>query len=159
MSTHAAVGIVRADGFEGRYVHSDGYPTWVGRVVWAAVHRFDTPQIGVDVLEQFLFEGLGVKGISCIRDDEFLINMKLTGWHHSEPDDGNVRVYNRPDDPTEPAYTDCSDVPWAYALSHKGMAVWTGTYPGTGLVAFVPFGGPEPDWAEIEAKGEELANG
>lgn len=39
MSTRSIIAEPHGDGFRGRYCHSDGYPTWNGRVLHALVRR------------------------------------------------------------------------------------------------------------------------
>ena len=47
MSTHSAICELHGDAVRGRYVHSDGYPTWMGATLWALVQRD-----GVEVVRQ-----------------------------------------------------------------------------------------------------------
>lgn len=166
MSTRSIIARPVGDGFEGRYHHSDGYPTWLGRVLWRRLHSGTT------------------------RD--YLLNAHPAGWSHlADPDYPITRVPKakwgsraiRYDDANQDAcychggpYIGKRSEPeqllrhdedacqeWAYVISETFLTVLVvvGRPEEDGMGAYRvawsgPLSGPEPDWELVQANGDQL---
>lgn len=170
MSTRAAIGRVDGDSFEGRYHHSDGYPTGLGQ-------RFYERARDAEDLRAFL---------------AYIVDEHRAGWSHLayvDETESNMRLgdlpaeygadacychtYGSEKDNSEPI-RDCDlFIEWAYAINPdtRMMGVWASVYTGetvtvegaygswdepvyTGrLIAIVSIDDPAVDWAQIEQRG------
>jgi hypothetical protein len=114
MSTQCIVAVPDGDSFRGRYVHSDGYPSWTGRFLRELVDR----------------DGLN-KVIATVVIDH------PTGWSMIDPantaaaDPGTVVVpgygiaYEDEPDQREWVTPDDGEMAeWAYVLAPSGIMVW-----------------------------------
>ena len=163
MSTRAAIGRVAGDTFEGRYQHSDGYPTWLGK-------HFAQRAREADDLRAFL---------------AYVVDEHRAGWSYFGQQPGEDRCYCHPESwapgrESEPnrgePITDCDlFIEWAYAINAdtRAMGAWVAvpdssrdqqqighggrpyTEPGYRgqLIAIVPIDDEATDWAAIERKG------
>ena len=142
MSTRAVIARPKGDEWEGRYHHSDGYPTGLGATLWALVK-----ESGVEWAQRTLLDehtgwstingadwaqspGYGQKGApACychgMRSEE--------GWWIDPSSD--------------------TDTEWCYVLGALGMTVYARTRGGWLLCGSYLYDGPEPTWDQIE-KGE-----
>lgn len=140
MSTNSVLAIQDGDGWRGRYCHSDGYPTHVGRVLWNEIK-----EAGFDAFEHFLVEGRGTHGVSDL-DLGFLTAPVEKGWvDYGAP--GNLRVYrDRPgEESLAPMWISHEPFDWVYVATPEALTVLKGEKIWT-----CPFAALEPDWAEIE---------
>ena len=155
MSTRAAIGRVAGDGFEGRYHHSDGYPTWLGK------HFTERARTAPDLAAFLAYivdehrAGWSSLGISTeYRDGGFVAvtpyDRCYCHWEgREEPNEG------------EPI-TECDlFIEWAYAIDaeRRTLGVWAsvnnGAHGYTGkLIAVVSIDDPDIDWEGIERDGE-----
>jgi hypothetical protein len=158
MSTRSIIAIPNGDGWKGRYCHSDGYPSWNGRILWNAIAKHpDGPEKAIAILEEFLSDdGMGAWGISSINDDSFLTDMRFSSWEDRAGgfggSDGNIRVYrNRvgeePGDWYDNTTTDREE--YLYIASSGGLMVFD-TASGDKLLGTFRYDEPEPDWNAIE---------
>jgi hypothetical protein len=115
MSTRSAVGVPQADGsFKGRYVHSDGYPTGVGRDLQALVLR-DGYQTVVDTIvsgNNYSWSYLDVNGAIYERDEDRFGAVPGYGMTHTDVTESNW-VTEDDDWGTE----------WLYVLGETGIDV------------------------------------
>jgi hypothetical protein len=148
MSTRSIVGVPWGDGVRGRYVHSDGYPSHMGRALWALAHSQFS---GAELAE--LVCGMGPEGWSWITgagaEDEPW--GQPYGDHYGNGDGLEWWV-------TAPVLSDDDDhggTEWGYALTDSTMTVFKiGWDDGSAIpVAVVRLDGEEPDWQTIEAAG------
>jgi len=149
MSTRSIIAIPEGDGWKGRYVHYDGYPTGVGQTVW---HIVKTAGLA-EAARILTSKPIGWSGISDNPDGTPPIN---PGYDH-EPGYGYAYI---PEDDTEDWWihstdTDKSWCEWYYILADNGL--WVGTLDGADYtphhIAIIPWGGDEPDWYQIQALG------
>ena len=168
MSTHSIVGIPYGDGFRGRYVHCDGYPSYQARVLEELVQRDGRDQ----VVKALTYENYGWSHLDptygpdidheMYRDGRF---RAVAGYGLAYTDtvlDFGGRKYQQtneaewwPNDNGDYCYAE-----WAYILTPQGrMGVFaidgrydettrTLTYKPT-LIDFFPLDG-SVDWKEIE---------
>lgn len=151
MSTRSVVARAEGDGFRGRYVHSDGYPTSRGPTLWALIKRDGTQK----VLKTIVDEHYGWSSLN-LRD-----NVLSPGYN----DDGRFVVvpgygiaYTVKDGQSSPDEFITQEKPdwgveWAWVLNRSALSVFVANGERWNLVEVVNLDGPEPDWAEIEAKG------
>lgn len=160
MSTRSVIATQHGDAWRGRYCHSDGYPSWNGRVLWNAITKHPR---GVDAalaaLEAFLSDdGPGAWGISFIADDSFLADTRLSSWEDRPGglggQDGNVRVYKGRPGEDGPGwwYEPGSEMEeYLYVATKGGLFVYDTPYQGEPhLMGLFRFDQPEPDWDEVE---------
>lgn len=141
MSTNSILAIMDGDDeWKGRYCHSDGYPTWNGRVIWNEVKA-----AGYEAYESFLTDGRGTHGISTISPG-FLTDPREESWS-DKYGTGNFKVYqDRPGEEGALAMW-VSNEPrdFVYVVTPTEMVVRKGGY-----VRSCPFDRAEPDWAKID---------
>ena len=155
MSTRSVVARQRGDGFKGRYIHLDGYPSGVGARLyelcntlgaeqtlkvltedhygWSSIHQSDQLNSGYHDARFELVDGIGIAYTtldSLISPDE---------WIMSDGDDWG----------TEYAYAIAPDV--------GTMSVFARHEESWRLLAVVRLDQPEPDWSEIASREEALA--
>lgn len=140
MSTNSALAEGQGSTLRGRYCHSDGYPTWQGRQLWTIVQRD-----GVEKARQVLLhEHYGWSFLDAERDAAgFEPHARMLG-DRCEVVSGYGLAYT--DEPAE--WTDPLQYEWAWVLNDDGLTV---VFFGKS-VEFIPWDGPQPDWAEIERK-------
>jgi hypothetical protein len=173
MSTRAIVAVPHGDSWRGRYTHSDGYPTWLGRHVWAIVQRD-----GVDKAQKVFTEDyVAWSEVGADRPD-------LTGVHvpanYDEAyafghDSLEWKAYNLRGQVNVPGYgiavvrenidseawwrtpETTSDSEWVYLLAddalwvfkcHMGLGFVTVNAPT--LLGRFAWSGEEPDWQKTE---------
>lgn len=156
MSTRAAIGRIKADSFEARYHHHDGYPTGLGRT-------FLQRALAAPDLEAFL---------------RYVVDEHPAGWSSlwDTPEHDYCYCHNRePGEEGAPPITDCDlFIEWAYAIDPetRRMGVWAscedpsrdeklaGGYVEPGyrgvLVTAFSIDAVDIDWEEIERRGREL---
>jgi hypothetical protein len=165
MSTRSIIAISNGDGWKGRYCHSDGYPSWNGRVLWNAIAKHpDGPEKAIAVLEEFLSDnGPGAFGISFISDDSFLADMCLASWEDrpggAGNPDGNVRVYKGRPGEDGPGWwydnTKSDREEYLYVASLGGLMVFETHRDGDKLLGTFRYDEPEPDWDAVENSEED----
>jgi hypothetical protein len=156
MSTRWVLGKYQpgSDRWEGRYVHFDGYPTAAGPVVYGLVAE------------------LGAQGVV-----DQVIDAHRNGWSYLESPWAGSKCYchqgradqQSPDDEWVTSYDPDSWCEWAYILDPDQNAVLVFKSYVTGGEGDEPFrthwvyvdrfnlGETQPDWAQVESRGEHLA--
>lgn len=154
MSTRSIIAIPQGDSWKGRYCHSDGYPTWNGRTLWALVQRD-----GLDTVRRVLTEdhygwssidGEGTGGLAAGHADGRFVKVPGFGTAYT-----TKQGQSSADDWLTPTQT--NDTEWFYVLADDGM--WIGERTWDESKPAVPFtmarwNGPEPVWADVESHGE-----
>lgn len=158
MSTRAVIARPRGDGFEGRYHHSDGYPSGLGSYLWRLAH-----ERGVEWCHETLIDKHD-GGWSFILDADWT---KAPGW----PDDRMAmyqtidgtftRVDFRPmcychgaRNEHHDLITDDGDdwgAEYAYVLSARALVVYARRGDRWVPLANLPLHGDEPDWKKLNA--------
>ena len=185
MSTRSCIARAEGDGWSGRYVHSDGYPTWRGAELWKLWHT--------------VFDGDIEAMLHCLIDEH------PAGWSHLSGDwkkpAGFVERMNKPanlswrdwfdsfgpacfchGDRHEPEQTISHEYPdplfieWVYIFSPTHLTIlahkhcrqtdagavaygedWAGVFYYRHVhVVTLPLAGDEPDWQDIQDKGYAL---
>lgn len=150
MSTQSSVGIPHGDGWRGRYINWNGYPTWQARVLLEIVQRD-----GVEKAAKTLVTGRNY-GWSLIYSDtnkEGIKNGKKLLGKRSRIVPGYGLAYttvedqSRPDDWVTPETAE----EWNYVLGPKSLHI----FAGTDLIASLPYDQPidEGLLQAIEDKG------
>jgi hypothetical protein len=170
MSTRSIIAVQHGDTFRGRYCHSDGYPTWMGKTLFTEMKA-----AGVDTLEAFLSEdGLGAWGISYLAPG-FLTDPRPMPWDEAGQfpagkwEDYNFRVYrNRageePSDWMLGTDTMFSGTEWCYVCSVGGLMIGKVCFDKDACedyikwLAFVPWLAEDFDWAAVEEEGYNSDN-
>lgn len=157
MGTRSCVAIPEGDGFRGKYVHWDGYPTHMGKTLYALVD-----QHGLAEVQRVLVHESA--GFSCVdprkteldrfeQDGRFLLIPGFGVAYNPDSEQGDVEDWITPFAEDESERDDWG-TEWAYVLSDGGLVVWKmGWKSPPTYVALVPWGQPEVDWAAVEAKG------
>lgn len=142
MSTRSAIGRIDGDSFEGRYHHTDGYPTGVGAF-------FVERATAADDLDAFL---------------AYIVDEHRAGWSSLF----NNRCYchwaGREEPNESEPLRDCDlFIEWAYAIDseRRTVSVWVSvrdgdSYRGQLIAAALPIDEPI-DWEEIERDGRETS--
>lgn len=144
MSTRSVIAVPHGDAWRGHYCHSDGYPTWNGRELFAIVTRDGLEKARWELTEEHY-------GWSSIVHEEM--------GRSKEYLSGYGRYYT--DQPADEWYTpgDTGDTEWVYVLADNGLWVLTVAWGPNmkdnteSLVRVVPWGAEDIDWQEIEEAG------
>jgi hypothetical protein len=172
MSTRSAVARWNGGKWEGVYVHSDGYPTWRGRELWALLHG---PAGGdVDKLLTFLIDE-HPNGWSSLGEE-----LVAETWDFPNRGKGCI-YYDRDDDGPMPQSWDGGNalfIEWVYAFDAHTRQLHVlcgrraaGTHTETGgggrtwespnyehaEVTILDLDGPEPDWQAVEDHGHGIS--
>ena len=153
MSTRSVIARIDKDVFVGRYHHSDGYPSGVGKTLYTLYNGF-FKRDATRMLEVLIDEHPA--GWSNINGADF---SKRIGYHernHGTTDCPQCYCHgSRHEEANLINSTDIGwDIEWAYAINDKTgqMFIHTGQ-ACRDIVAIVDLNGPEPDWEAIEARG------
>lgn len=167
MSTPSVIARQRGDGWEGRYVHSDGYPTGMGAFLHGGAWKLPSAyeQFGGDTetMLRFLVDEHPA-GWSCIFDANLGKAKVVKNWRRKDAVGMSVRCYCHSGD-AEEAKLDWLitnenvsgyDVAWVYVVSRAGVAVLAFESASTFVpVAFVRWTDTDVDWGVIEC-GEKF---
>ena len=141
MSTQAYAAVPFGDSWRGRYIHSDGYPTWVGARLWRIALRD-----GVEAARKTLTEEY--YGWSQIDDTTNVASKSYLGPDRVYAVEGYGFAYTPHDQDQDewygPEQADSWD--WVYVLADDGLWV----IKGSNHLGTFPWDGPEPDWKTIE---------
>lgn len=162
MSTRSIIAVQYGDTFRGRYCHGDGYPAWMGRVLFGEMKA-----AGVDALEAFLSEdGLGAWGVSFLKEG-FLTEPNPMPWDEGyypqtySWKDYNCRVYrNRKGEQPSDWYVgtdkNFGGAEWCYVCSVGGMMIGKVGFDSATRedyitwLTFVPWLKDDFDWSAFE---------
>lgn len=144
MGTRSVVARPMGDGFEGRYVHWDGYPTGVG----AALLR-GSQQLGTAALRKLLVEDEKVGWSSLCNADFTLPPCWIDGAIDDAPhgptsysargETGDLLVTQDSED---------SGTEWCYVIADECLSVFERAYPdGTHMTGWFGVGSDEAGWA------------
>lgn len=163
MSTRSIIATPRGDGWQGRYFHSDGYPTWNGRVLWELVQR-DGLETVTDTL---LMKHGGWSTLDNREGHDQLTDYNSDGRFVGVPGYG-IAYTSEPHPLYDMKHGQCSlddwikssdkgwvGTEWLYVLSPGGLVVAKVGYRTKGGEYAIPCGifpwnGVEPDWAKVE---------
>jgi hypothetical protein len=159
MSTRSVIAVAHGDTWEGVYCHSDGYPTWLGPELWTTFHA----RYGGDVAA---FEAQAIQahryGYSSFPDDCYCHGQ----W---DPREAQEMVYTAEDEEHSALL-----IEWVYVFSRRVLTVFTSVDTGRKhrldgphgwwmepvyrwtLVEQIDLQGLEPDWDEVEARGDQV---
>jgi len=174
MSTRSVIALPHGDAWRGRYVHSDGYPTYMGRTLFALVRRDGLDAVIETIVtgEHYGWSSLSatqpvIKGVtpdkearwgtagyvaSLFSTDDDQVGYYSDGRFANVPNYGiayTVKGGARANDwhvPDPDAWTE-----WAYVMTAEGLLVIKQGYGGSpdraiGLYRW----DSEPDWQAIE---------
>jgi hypothetical protein len=154
MSTRACIARKHGDGFLGVYHHWDGYPTGLGKTLWAAAHERPLP----DLLRLLIDEHPA--GWSTING----ANLDLSPGFRELGDKVNFLDGERPaecychddrhEEESSVTETDDMGMEWAYVFDEEigAMNVLKRIGEDWTIRAVVPLDDPEPDWADMEVQ-------
>ncbi len=155
MSTRSVVARQRGDGFKGRYVHLDGYPSGVGARLYELCNALGAEQT-LKVLTEDHY------GWSSIHQSDQL----NSGYHDArfELVDGIGIAYTTVNNQSSPGEWITHDgdgwgTEYAYVIAPDAgtMSVFSRLGESWRLLVVVRLDQPEPDWSEIESREEALA--
>lgn len=144
MSTHAMIARKTTDGFTGRYHHSDGYPSGLGKALWyllaLATQDDELERIVKTLVDEHPAGWSNILGVDWSRTPGFGPGDQPQCYCHgqrNEPAD----LY-REDEKAEFDYS------YVINPGEQAMAIWVGGV----LLAPVDLTGPEPDWTALDIK-------
>lgn len=154
MGTRSCVAIPEGDGFRGKYVHWDGYPTWMGRNLHALVAEHGL----AEVQRVLVYESAG---FSCVdprkteletfeRDGRFMVIPGYGVAFNPASEQGNAEDWITPF-ATDGSQRDGWGTEWAYVLSDGGLVIWKMHWKtAPTYVALVPWDQTDMDWEALE---------
>lgn len=159
MSTRSVIAEQRGDGWAGRYCHSDGYPSWNGRVIFELVNGLFERDVerALDVLVR---QNYGWWSIDNRPGQQELSEGYRDGRFASVPGVG-VAYTTQDGQSSEDQWispeTDDWGAEWAYVLTQSGMTVLhNACSDGWTHVGFVHWNDEAQDWTAYQAVCERL---
>lgn len=167
MSTRAIVAVSTDEGWEGVYVHSDGYPTSLGKRLVEHCRKWHDG----DALSLASFLHSHPAGWSSLGNgDPSHPNIGYQEWSGDLDDKDQWKTYvetprcfchgdtdgrGAPDEPlmTQDAQKDCGDIEWFYLVTPEALLVFEGCVEMQ-PVGSVSWTDEAPDWGRIEC-GQE----
>jgi hypothetical protein len=160
VSTRSVIAVAKFDGWEGVYCHMSGYPTWQGPEIWSTFHERHGGDIGA-------FEAQAIQAHRC-GYSSFPGDCYCHGqW---DPHEARECVYTAEDEADNSAL----HIEWVYVFSRRILTVFTSVPTGKSIrregwqrgywmepvyrwimVQQIDLQGPEPDWEEVEARGNQ----
>lgn len=163
MSTRSIIAEPKGDVWRGRYCHSDGYPTWNGRQLWAIVQRDGVEE----ARKRLLHDRYGWSTIEpdTTADRDMGIG-RQDGRFVVEAGYGIAYTTVQDQSSEDEWITHDGDkwgTEWAYVLSDMGLMVGRVGWKDDSVtfLTLAPWGAGEPDWEAIEQgvyASEELAS-
>jgi hypothetical protein len=155
MGTRSCVAIAEGDGFRGKYVHWDGYPTYMGKTLHTLVN-----ERGLDEVQRVMVHESA--GFSCLDprktelddyegDGRFMVVPGFGIGYNPDSEQGDVDDWITPFHNDE-SKRDSWGTAWAYVLSDGGLVVYHMSYRSAPTyVALIPWGAVDTDWEAVEA--------
>ena len=131
MGTRSIIGTPNDQGFEGRYVHWDGYPSGVGAAVFETYRQL----ADLDAVKAYAIRE-GQEGYWSSYYDPSTPSGD-TGWHS---DNGNSWANQ----------TDDWGAEYAYLLTERGLDILENRVPGWQRIALVPWDAQDVDWSRLD---------
>lgn len=145
MSTRAVIARADGDTWAGRYQHSDGYPTGLGRDLWRVWHEYrNTDRMLHDIIDEHPTGWSHYNGPNdqrCYCHPERAVGPYADGWHSRRAVQEELTIRPEDDTDTEFAYVFGKDTMTVYERGY-GEWHWRGTFR---------YSDPEPNWAALEA--------
>lgn len=151
MSTRGVIARAKADGWEGVYQHSDSYPTYLGRHLWAGLHNGRSP---ADFVAQDIEAHKG--GWSSWPDRCYCHDMDRDGPTMAITDKDVDWLFSEwvyvidPDSATFSVIRGCVRRDGTHTETAPDGRTWEAENYGCSLVGSFSLDGEEPDWMALE---------
>lgn len=164
MSTRSVIAIPDGDQYKGRYCHSDGYPSWNGRVLHELVNAHGVEKVRrILVEDNFYWSSIKAEATTETTNSEDLYTRNSDGgrtWHRHMayncdperfkfvPGFGMAGTENQtsPDEWHLPEHEPDSWCEWVYILADAGLMV---RRCGGTKMAMVAYADKNPDWEKV----------
>src|SRR5262245_9375701 len=157
MSTRAVIAEPRGDEWRGRYHHSDGYPSGLGRELWGKIAHYGPERVRKFLIHEhtgwsFILDADWLQTPGFVNydrryahvDGEFKrLDFRPQCYCHGERAEKGWWITRRGND---------GGTEWVYIIGKLAMTVETRDWQAKRwvTVAHLPYGGPEPDWQAID---------